>query len=412
MRNRHFLLTFPRLFKFAERQFYWMAHDLITLIWYRKTHLKNTYKVAASLTHDSTDATRSPSCTDISSLNSKFDKGLSILTWPNNKPRFDHLRNLGIFDCTPGVDSLSEAFYHPRSIGLYRSNGDQIAASQTFRGTTPREQISTPPSKDFPADTTILDPRSMVYMGPLFGQYGHFLTETIARLWYVVETKYEGSLLFHGAEDQLNLGFVKSFFELLGISRDRLLTFNAPTRLENVVVPYPSMSNRAEIFRCHQWVTKLVTETQLKSRTRESSSQPLFFSRTRLKAGRSRYYGEEKLERYLKKKQVLIVDPQTLDLQTQIELVNRHDTIIGIQGSALHNLLFSLDPKKVLYLCSNPGGNYVLIDAVKNNKAMYACCLESLEGPEFVRAWPGKRFKRHYFIVWDNAIQALKNFGI
>jgi len=364
------------------------------------------------LTDNSIDPTDSAYRIDLHSLDSNFNKGLSISAWQPNELDFHHLRGLRILDRNPGHCSLSEAIYHPQSIGLYSSDGKIVTASQTFRGLNYEEQLSAQLGDFLPHIPATTEKSQIVYLGPLFNQYGHFLTETIARLWYVNETKYEGSLLFHGTDDQLDRDFIKLFFELLGITRDRLLTFRTPTRLENVVVPYPSMSNRAEIFHCHRLSTEFAAQVHLDSRRLKTSSQPLFLSRIQLKTGTSKCFGEKRLSTYLKKKKVRVVNPQTLDLQTQIELVNRHDTIIGIQGSALHNLLFSLHPKKVLYLCPNPGANFLLIDAIKNNQATYACCLRNLDEPEFAKSFPAKRFKRYHSLAWENTLQTLKDFGI
>ena len=75
------------------------------------------------------------------------------------------------------------------------------------------------------------------------------------------------------------------------------------------------------------------------------------FSRSRLAArsqGNATTINEPEFEARLAQKGVDIVHTQELSLAEQIRLVNSRRTIIGLWGSALHNILFALDGSKLV----------------------------------------------------------------
>jgi capsular polysaccharide biosynthesis protein len=107
------------------------------------------------------------------------------------------------------------------------------------------------------------------------------------------------------------------------------------------------------------------------------TSQPLYLSR-RLLSPKQRLIEEEiKLEEILLKKGVNVQHPQFLALEEQIYLINRHKTIMGCLGSALHSLLFSIKKEKCVIALTPDKviSTFFLIDLLKNNKPYYINCL-------------------------------------
>jgi len=407
-----FPTKFSRLLNGLGRRFSYSVNEFLQYIYYRKLQfLSRFFRRPRSRNH----LRNIKSLQDIgvdTLAPGDFSQKIRLLSWPANDLNIDNITKLGIYHESPGYALLTKTLYLPNRIGLYSTDGIAIDKSQTYRGQGKHEKLGNQPKQCCVPKEAKLDHRLFIYMGPLFGHFGHFLTESISRLWYTVENKDDYYLLFHGEKRLLDLAHIKSFFGLLGVNSNRLVIHDVPTRLANVVIPYASISNRAEIFFAHKKSPELVASNHFGDRRINPSSQPLYLSRIQLNSGKSKYLGEGKLLNYLEKKNVRIVSPQTLSLSEQIELFNRHETIIGAQGSAFHNVLFSLDPKILLYLCSSVGSNYFMIDAIKNNRAMYAQCVNQMPRIPLTKITPKKKFKRYYFIDWDKAVDAIRELGI
>jgi capsular polysaccharide biosynthesis protein len=135
-----------------------------------------------------------------------------------------------------------------------------------------------------------------------------------------------------------------------------------------------------------------------------SVNQPLYLSRTKFKS-RSRNFGnEDELEALLRENNFAIAYPERLSLSEQIYLVNKHEIIVGIRGSALHSVLFDLTNQKSLVCLADKGKiqlNYLLIDAVKNTKSFYISCLERKQ-----------KNQQTQVLNVDDAISGLKEIGL
>ena len=133
-----------------------------------------------------------------------------------------------------------------------------------------------------------------------------------------------------------------------------------------------------EGFEVHGLLPENVAKRVLEPR-QQRTSQPLYFSRRNLKQTRRIIVNEDKLERELDEKGFAICFPEELSLKEQINLINKHEVIMGMQGAALHSILFDISPKRNIVCFGNQGGfctNYSIIDAIKSVKSVYISALE------------------------------------
>lgn len=287
-------------------------------------------------------------------------------------------------DSTPEFEVATNAIYIPSDNrwnilaqgGLYSAAGELYKSSCLYRGGKNGDQLVTK-KKNFDSNQNNFQfiKGSHIYMGPLVGHFGHFVTECISRLWYLLSDKNDNSkLVFHGNSEVFDVPFVKEFFGALGIRSDRLLVLDQPAILENVVIPYPSIINQSGLFEAHKFIPEKIASNILQKNTK--SCQPVYLARTALHASKRKICGEQFIINFLKEKNVKVVRTEQLSITQQIKLINSHETIIGPIGSAHHLNLFALEPKKQIYLCKNPDINYLMLDIANKNTSYYVHCLD------------------------------------
>jgi len=120
--------------------------------------------------------------------------------------------------------------------------------------------------------------------------YGHFLCESICRLWYLEQAEKLGILVIGQprkaksiSDLKVSRDFVDEFMTALDLDSEQFLELTRPVILGEVVFPYPSLSfYRREVFACHKLVPELVAQKLLPDKVTQTE-QPLYISRTKLK---------------------------------------------------------------------------------------------------------------------------------
>jgi len=289
------------------------------------------------------------------------------------------LADLDVYDGSPGVAVLHDVWYVPGLVGLFAADGTRIDSTCIRRVLAgrifPDEPSIVPPTRHRTVD------RPLIYVGhPYINHFGHFLTESISRLWYASEDT-EAPLLCHDTRGLpggggrlhrprwLRSAHIAGFHELTGIDPDRYISFRSPVLLREVVVPAASLVLGAEAFTRHADLTEAAARRALPERV-ATTEQPLFLSRARLPRRTRRVADDAALVARLRRAGFAIAYPEQLDLAEQIELVNRHEVVVGLKGSAMHHVLFTTSPEsKAVYLMPSHviPRNFLLVEAIKRS---------------------------------------------
>lgn len=313
----------------------------------------------------------------------------------------------------PEATVFKEVLYFPQYHCLYDAEGQRIPLSCYFRqkgrslnATRSPDLIEVSKGVKKISGTVIYGGYFQIY------HYGLFLTESISRLWYLAKN-FQHQVLVHGIETRPALlrNYVDFFFESAGLTSNRFISFNTPTLIEEVIVPYPSLSIGCEVFDAHKLVPESIAANCLRERKNYRTSQPLYISRKKLANYKRLIYNEDELEQLLLDRGCAIVSPEELSLKEQIVLINKHETLISTMGSALHNIIFNInDDKNVVCLgyedFINP--NFLMFDALKKINSIYIASL--------VRD-PNCRKKGHFdnqnrFLDMPMTLSALKDINL
>lgn len=223
--------------------------------------------------------------------------------------------------------------------GVLDAEGNFVEASSTLR---PVGRFNHAPPMPDPADIAYLPGRYM-YGGVMFGHFGHFLMDTLARIWAVERLrgkidaiiftpKVNGDRAEHLLRTQLPL------MRGLGVDQ-QIIQLSEPTRVGMLYVPYQGIG----IGDGWELATEAFRNHMRRHAGRDIPPKgPLrvYLSRSALGPGLASYLSEATLERHLEAAGYVVVHPQKLTKQEQIALYKAARYIISPDGSPLHLLAY------------------------------------------------------------------------
>lgn len=290
-----------------------------------------------------------------------------------------------VFEGSPEIAELENIIYFPQYPCLYTINGERIDVSCTYRRGDENATQAPYRLKSVPKELEKVT-QTFIYGGYIrLDHYGIFLIESITRLWYL-HKNLDYPVICHGIKQRTSpkIQPTDKFFELLGFDKKRFLHFKKPVMIEKVIVPYPSFTVHQQGFEVHKLITTNAALRLFSSQGKipKKTSQPLYFSRRLLSKGRRNIINEYQLEQELKNKGFAVYYPEKLSLVQQIDLINKHEIIMGTMGSALYNILFNiaLDKKMICLTFSNHFYiNSLIINALMKIRVAYISCLSPEE---------------------------------
>jgi hypothetical protein len=218
--------------------------------------------------------------------------------------------------------------------------------------------------------------QEVVWAGCVSGHFGHFLTESVARLWPLLPGgPLEGVPVVFATPGQRPFAaeWLRAFgLEVLDLPREGL------ARFKRMWVPEPA-------WRIDAWVAPEMRQIHLHAREgmelpAVSSRGPLWLSRSALE--RDRRVRDEALCERLLDGRIDVVHPEAMSLAQQVAQVEAAPAVTGTIGSAFHALLLARTPPPRLYLAPakvastfaaqeavlGEGGSFVQVLAVERMK--------------------------------------------
>lgn len=220
-------------------------------------------------------------------------------------------------------------------------------------------------AKDVIPDEVPFVDKTAVFLGPMRSEhYGHFLVEATARLWYwqlSAEHDEECVPVFSYAATSgapVLPSYVREFMDLYGGDLlKRAIFITQPTRFARVLVP------RAACTPSYYSEMALLPFQRVAAAVPAGAHEKVYLSRTQFRTGVGYTHGEEELEKNFALNGFHIVYPEQLNLREQVSIIKGARVIAGINGTALHNLLF------------HPGGADVIILQRSNEFHFWQCVI-------------------------------------
>lgn len=184
--------------------------------------------------------------------------------------------------------------------------------------------------------------KTVVYCGRMIGQWGHFLLETVTRLWFFLEhdhPSYEYILIVRENTGPPVLDNFHEFLSLLGIS-DRLRFLSVPTRFETVLIPERSFQYRRFFSPHYQRIMNRVILNASRDSSDIDYSGKIFLSRSVFSKAQDTEIGLQYLDHFFEKNGYMLLYPERVRLRELICLLNRASCLASESGTVAHNMLF------------------------------------------------------------------------
>ena len=243
-----------------------------------------------------------------------------------------------------GINRFSEI-----NSGCLDTDNQWIKDSETHFGQVDDYQIDTP--------IEYVD-EEVLYGGFIIPHYGHFLTQSVLRLWAYFKNDYQGNKIAFSAGPGDIPQYAKDFFALVGIAKENIIFVRKPTRFKKVLIPEKA------VMPDWGYYSKEFLVPFHKIRDNENiaagTAERIYMSRCKF-GGKARCFGEEAIEEVFRKNGFKIVYPEMLTLEEQVSLMKGAKHLAALNGTPLNNGFFAYPGLKVWSLsrCSSFNGQIV-----------------------------------------------------
>lgn len=205
---------------------------------------------------------------------------------------------------------------------------------------------------------------TVVYCGYFCRHWGHFLIESIARLWYALKEEAQNIDYFvFIVEEEQEVVFKKNykeFLELLGIF-SRVKIINKPSRFERVIVPELAYKRTIEYSTWYNKIFDAVISNLPECTGLEPASR-IYFTRSGLTKAGCNEFGHKYLEQFFSKNGYKVLMPERLTLHEMIWYIQHADVCAWPSGTPPHNMLFAKEGQKTLILEKTYVVNEIQVD--------------------------------------------------
>lgn len=274
---------------------------------------------------------------------------------------------LTVESCPDGTVMPATPFAHPRRQTAFRM-GVLDDRGRIVRGSLLQRSYGQVGFAPDPPSAARTDPRPVVFAGHLSYHFGHFILESLSRLWFAAKHP-ERPIVWACRPEPVSPtwhGWQRQVLNVLGL-RNEVLLLTEPTRFRSVDIPEPGY--RVKDFFSGQHARFLATYP---ARLRDPDLR-VWLSRS---GSESEYRSlhAARLEEQLTEHGWTIVQPETLPISEQLELLATAGRVAGEQGSAFHlvMLLADVSGMEVDVICRDPdrpaeeqNQNYRLIAEVR-----------------------------------------------
>lgn len=299
------------------------------------------------------------------------------------------------------TDVVENAIFVPRGLisdhdVVYDQHGALVTDSCVRRGSNRQNNFSQAPEQlpEKFTPTTVFKTQAL-FLGPYdMTHYGHWLTEGVARLWFLQNETNSDYPILTGTTRPQSMSrriydvlrrqtpyWVKGL-AALEVDSQRFRFCPKPVRVSKMIVPSCSIYLRNGIHPAHLTVTRALGKGLCKKPVAPSSSVPVYLSRAKLKDQISMYKGQEEVDDFCRDQGFRVIFPETLSLEEQIAIFNQHDTFIGFFGSAFHTLMLRWRETSAMNIFlgpENPNPTYFYIDQLMGNTTHHINCCNVIE---------------------------------
>jgi hypothetical protein len=190
----------------------------------------------------------------------------------------------------------------------------------------------------------------VIYGGALLGHFGHFLSECLSRLWYVVQNPESKLKILFIINAEVCKSWANKFLELMGIDLARVVYVQKPMQCRSITVPDQSQYVWNNFTKEH-----VLPYQAMKSRVTPGKIKKIYLTRSSFDVTRGNPTGvycfnEKYFEDFFAKRGFEVIIPEKLSLEEQISLIMGADEIATTLGTLSHWAIFKKPSAKFITL--------------------------------------------------------------
>lgn len=191
----------------------------------------------------------------------------------------------------------------------------------------------------------VIDEPSFFFDGEHSAHYGHFLLETLPRLWcFDIIDITNRMLLMHN----VNKPFIQKLIAPFGLGDKNLIQLDGPSIVRDLIVSrQPYVLERTVSANARKVFNHISLYYD-----KGSTPEKIYVSRSRFQ-GQRQLLNEKEVEEFFANKGYSIIYPEALTVDEQVNVFGNARFIVGASGSAMYNLVFGRRKEKVLILVSD-----------------------------------------------------------
>lgn len=276
----------------------------------------------------------------------------------------------GVFDRYQKVIRSSLVYRYNFPVGAKPYDSPDLEADPSVR----TERII---GEDSVGDTKHRLEGRYIFGGHFMGHYGHFLLETLSRLWFIKEYP-DVPIVWIRIDQNPIQDWHHTFFEKLGVTNE-FYWVDEQTEIEELIVP-----DAGYVIASRFW-EKQARALELVGPTKMVPGKRIWLSRSELSKGV--VLNEQLLESILVENGWTIYHPQHHSFDEQLDMLADAEMIAGIEGSAFHSLvLMPHFEGKVVLFGRVENGNYDLI-ADTHGFEQKKIRTETFDLPRIAKTW-------------------------
>jgi hypothetical protein len=222
---------------------------------------------------------------------------------------------------------------------------------------------------------------SYLYLGLLRPHFGHFLLESLSRIWYLLKHKPDCNIVVHGNEDMSKLPpHVLYTLNLIDFDLDRVTAVTRPVLVDHLLIPESEFEIRWKARAVYGDTFHEIYERSKRLLPVDNTPSRIYLTRRQLKIKtpgdrKKVVVNEEEVEQIFARRGFTIIAPEKLPFHQQIAFAAGAGQIAGMKGSALHMSLFCQRPHaRVIQMGRVQSMNQSLIDGLKNMASHQILC--------------------------------------
>lgn len=225
-------------------------------------------------------------------------------------------------------------------------------------------------------DKILYSDESVIFAGDLNKHFGHFITDSITRMWYAVKATDQNlkiALLLNStwswADWNLDTSYHLKLLQMAGIKKERIIIVDKPTQFKSVIVPKQAVYWHGK--RYNSELLKIFYNNAMNSVVPKNDKK-IYLSKS--KWDRKPLFNESFFENFFSSRGFKIIHPQDLPIEEQIAHIVGADEIACTNGTLPHFTLFAKPKTKLICLLRSGASSTIrqqLIDHINNIDSVY-----------------------------------------